>query len=147
MAISTDYRDNRRSAFQQYAVVSAFNACKLPPGISSKEAAPLGVAFVAASIALGVCLGVDFLSLESKSRGLDLLQIVRSLDRNSLPEDIRAECFDGIKVQERAKKGDWIAIWGGEIALRFAMISYLLRQAHRLVDVVRFNSPNLPDCE
>lgn len=147
MAISTDYRDNTRSAFQQYAVVSDFNACKLPRGISTKMAAPLGVAFVAASIALGVCLGVEFFSFEDKSGGIDLLDRLRSLARHSIPEDIREECFDGIRVQDRAKKGDWIVIWGGEIAHCFEIFSRLLKQAPRLVDAVRFSLLNLLDCE
>jgi NADPH:quinone reductase-like Zn-dependent oxidoreductase len=115
LGIATDYRDSRRSAFQQYAVVSDFNACKLPPNITTREAAPLGVAFVAAALALGVCLGLDFLSGGAGPRGPDLLQIVRLLTRESLPKDIRAECFDKLKEDERAKAGDWIVIWGGKI--------------------------------
>lgn len=114
LAISTDYRDNRKAAFQQYSVVSDFNACKLPPHLSAIEAAPLGVAFVAAALALGICLGVDFLGTDDRARGPDLLRAVRSLPREALPEDIRKECFDGIQENERAKAGDWIVIWGGE---------------------------------
>ncbi|CAG8955117.1 hypothetical protein HYFRA_00007132 [Hymenoscyphus fraxineus] len=116
MAISTDYRDSKRSAFQQYALVSDFNACKLPDGVNTIEAAPLGVAFVAASIALGVCLGVNFSSVDRGPCGIDLLQTVRSIPRDSLPPDIRTECFDGIRTQDRPKKGDWIAIWGASSA-------------------------------
>jgi hypothetical protein len=114
LGIATDYRDSRRSAFQQYAVVSDFNACKLPANISPKEAAPLGVAFVAAALALGVCLGIDFVPGSPRPRGPDLLQIVRSFAQESLPKDIRAECFDKLREDERAKPGDWIVIWGGE---------------------------------
>src|SRR3954464_13946480 len=99
MAVSTDYRDSRKAACQQYSVVSDFNACKLPDMISAKEAAPLGVAFVAASLALGICIGMDFLGGTGGPRGPDLLRAVRSLSRNALPEDIRTECFDGIKEE------------------------------------------------
>jgi NADPH:quinone reductase-like Zn-dependent oxidoreductase len=60
MAISTDYRDSRKAAYQQYAVVSDFNAYRIPPNITVTEVAPLGVAFVAAAVALGICLRVDF---------------------------------------------------------------------------------------
>lgn len=113
MAISTDYRDSRKSAYQQYAIASDFNTCKLPSSISTKEAASLGVAFVAASLALGICMGMDFLAVKKGLRGPDLLREVRALSRDSLPEDIRGECFDGIREDERAVEGDWIAIWGG----------------------------------
>lgn len=95
--------------------MSDFNACKLPSNITAKEAAPLGVAFVAAALALGVCLGVNFLVENDKLRGPDLLQTLRSLEPESLPKDIRAECFDKLKINERAKAGDWIVIWGGEL--------------------------------
>jgi hypothetical protein len=95
-------------------VVSDFNACRIPSNISTTEAAPLGVAFAAAALALGVCLGVDFVSTSGRPRGPDLLHTVRSLSRESLPTDIRAECFDGIRVEERPRPGDWIAIWGGK---------------------------------
>jgi NADPH:quinone reductase-like Zn-dependent oxidoreductase len=120
LGIATDYRDSRRSAFQQYAVVSDFNACRLPSNISTKEAAPLGVAFVAAALALGVCLGIDFVPQGSGPRGPDLLQMVRSFAPESLPKDIRAECFDKLNENERAKSGDWIVIWGGECACPYS---------------------------
>ena len=113
MAISTDYRDSRKAAYQQYSVVSDFNACRLPSILSAIEAAPLGVAFAAAALGLGICIGMDFMSLTGGPRGPDLLRTVRSLPRDALPADIRGECFDGISEDERAKAGDWIAIWGG----------------------------------
>lgn len=116
MAISTDYRDSRKAAYQQFAVVSDFNACRLPKKLSAQEAAPLGVAFVAAALALGICLGMDFLVTNEGPRGPDLLKIVRSLPREALPKDIHKECFDGIGENERAKPGDWIAVWGGSSA-------------------------------
>lgn len=114
MAISTDYRDNRKAAYQQYAVVSDFNACRLPDHIKSTDAAPLGVAFVAAALALGICMGMDFGRRTSGPRGPSLLRNVQSVDRDALPKDIQQECFDSIKESEGAKAGDWIAIWGGK---------------------------------
>lgn len=114
MAISTDYRDSRKSAYQQYAVVSDFNACKLPLNLTATEAAPLGVAFVAAALALGICIGMDFVAVNGGPRGPDLLGTLRSMSRDAIPQDIRTECFGGIRSEERAKEGDWIAIWGGE---------------------------------
>lgn len=120
MGISTDYRDSRKAAYQQYAVVSDFNACRLPRHLSAKNAAPLGVAFVAASLALGICLGMDFQDVKTGLRGPNILRAVRSIPREHLPQDIRPECFDKISESEAAKAGDWIAIWGGkEISARF----------------------------
>ncbi|EKD16923.1 uncharacterized protein L3040_006210 [Drepanopeziza brunnea f. sp. 'multigermtubi'] len=115
MAISTDYRDSRKSAYQQYAVVSDFNACRLPDHLGPTDAAPLGVAFVAAALALGICLGLDF-GRGNEPRGPNLLRTIQSLPREALPKDIQGECFDNIKESERAKAGDWIAIWGGSSA-------------------------------
>lgn len=112
MAISTDYRDSRKAAYQQYAVVSDFNACRLPDHLKSTDAAPLGVAFVAAALALGICMGMDF-GRGNGPRGPNILRTVQSLSRDALPKDIHKECFDSIKESEGAKSGDWIAIWGG----------------------------------
>jgi NADPH:quinone reductase-like Zn-dependent oxidoreductase len=117
MAVSTDYRDSRKSAYQQYAVAPDFNACKLPSNVSVKEAAPLGVAFVAAALGLGICMGMDFVVAKGGPRGPNLLHIIRALSRDAIPQDIRAECFDGIEQSEGAKSGDWIAIWGGKAHL------------------------------
>jgi NADPH:quinone reductase-like Zn-dependent oxidoreductase len=114
MAISTDYRDSRKAAYQQYSVVSDFNACKLPSNVTTREAAPLGVAFVAAALALGICMGLDFVSTSGGPRGPDLLRAIRSISREALPQDIREECFDKLREDERPEIGDWIAIWGGE---------------------------------
>ena len=83
--ISTDYRDSRKAAYQQYPVVSDFNARRFSENFSAKDAAPLGVAFVAAA------LGLDFLGGDGGSRGPDLLRIIKSLSRDSLPQDSRAE--------------------------------------------------------
>lgn len=69
------------------------------------------MAFVAASLALGVCMGVDFSDVAG---GPDLLRILKSMDPSSIPEDVRAESLSGIAEHERAKPGDWIAVWGGK---------------------------------
>ncbi|KAG9241658.1 hypothetical protein BJ878DRAFT_216717 [Calycina marina] len=116
LAISTDYRDNRKAAFQQYTVVSDFNACKLPSHVTASQAAPIGVAFVAAALALGICAGLDFLGTDDRARGPDLLRAVRALPRDAIAKDIQEECFEGVKEDERAKAGDWIVIWGGSSA-------------------------------
>lgn len=107
---STDYRDSRKAAFQQYAIASDFNVIRLPTNISADEGATVGVAYVAASLALGVCLGVDFSNVLS---GPDLFRVLRRIQKGELPSDVQAECHRGISEDERAKAGDWIAIWGG----------------------------------
>ncbi|KAF2023484.1 hypothetical protein EK21DRAFT_80806, partial [Setomelanomma holmii] len=110
MVPSTDYRDLRKAAFQEYTIASSFNTIRLPKGISVDSGSILGVAFVSAALALGVCMGSDFENIED---GPDLLGIVRNLDPESLPTDIRQECLHGIAESERAKAGDFIVIWGG----------------------------------
>ncbi|KAL7817292.1 GroES-like protein [Trichoderma gracile] len=110
LAISTDYRDLRKAAYQEYSVSSDFNVARIPPSISFQQAAGLGVAFSAAAITLGICMGVDFSSILD---GPDLLQLVRQVAPESIPEDVRAECLQGITDSERAVPGDWVAVWGG----------------------------------
>ncbi|TGJ82748.1 hypothetical protein E0Z10_g6011 [Xylaria hypoxylon] len=108
--ISTDYRDLRKAAFQEYVVASDFNVVKLPPTVTPHVGASIGVAFVAAALSLGVCMGLSFQNIAD---GPDLLKLVRKLDRNLLSEDIQSDCFDTLDITQRAGPGDWIAIWGG----------------------------------
>ncbi len=109
--ISTDYRDLRKAAYQEYVVAFDYNTVRLPPSISSEEGATLGVAFVAAALALGVCMGVDFSGVLD---GPDLFSLVRQVGPDVLPDDVRQECLNGILGHERATSGDWLAIWGGK---------------------------------
>ncbi|KAI5923601.1 quinone oxidoreductase [Camillea tinctor] len=133
IVISTDYRDLRKAAYQEYVVSSHFNVVKIPPSLSLRSGATIGVAFVATALALGISMGVDFSSV---ANGPDLLKLVKNVDRESLPEDIRAECLDNILPSERALPGDWVIIWGGSstsanIALQLARLAGL-----RVVTVV-----------
>ncbi|KAF2845153.1 GroES-like protein [Plenodomus tracheiphilus IPT5] len=107
---STDYRDLRKAAFQEYSIASAFNTIRLPTHISINSGSILGVAFVSAVLALGICMGISF---EDVERGPDLLSVVKKLEPERLPADIRQECLNGIAKSERAKQGDWLVIWGG----------------------------------
>ncbi|KAK8081183.1 hypothetical protein PG997_009001 [Apiospora hydei] len=118
ICISTDYRDLRKAAYQEYVVSSSFNTVRIPPSVPLQSAATLGVAFVAAALALGICMGVDF---SHTADGPDLLELVQKNASSSssssgcyqLPDDIRAECLEGLAPGERALPGDWVAIWGG----------------------------------
>lgn len=67
---------------------------------------------MAASLALGICMGVDFSDVLD---GPDLLRIVKEVDPESIPQDVRAESLNGIAEEERARRGDWLAIWGGKL--------------------------------
>ncbi|KAK0610146.1 chaperonin 10-like protein [Bombardia bombarda] len=110
LVISTDYRDLRKAAYQQYVVAFDYNTVRLPPTLSPEEGSTLGVAFVAAALALGVCMGVDFSSVLD---GPNLHSLLRKVAPELIPEDVRQECVDGIRDHERATTGDWLAIWGG----------------------------------
>lgn len=125
IVVSTDYRDCRKAAYQEYVVVTDFNAARLPPNIPAESGSAIGVAFVAAAISLGICAGLDF---SRCANGPDLLSIVRRLDPQQLPEDVRSECLDGINESERAKEGDWLAIWGGS-----STSAYMTNQIARLL--------------
>lgn len=87
---------------------------KIPPNLSTHRAASIGVAFVSAALSLGICLGVNFSETDKGPKGPHLLQILQEVDQGVIPQDVRAECYDGIKSAESPKVGDWLAIWGGE---------------------------------
>ncbi|KAH7034535.1 chaperonin 10-like protein [Microdochium trichocladiopsis] len=110
VVISTDYRDLRKASFQQYVIASDFNTLRLPENVDPRQGACVGVGFVAAALALGVSLGLDFSNVHD---GPDLLRLVRSLDAQRFAPDILHECLYGVEVSERAVAGDWIVIWGG----------------------------------
>lgn len=138
---STDYRDLRKAAYQEYLVTTDFNVARLPVELSVNTGAGIGVAFVAALLALGICLGVDYATITGASQGPDLLSLLLNLDRDGIPEDVREECFDAIRHEERPQKGDWLAIWGGKITA--AVIEpILMRQRHQTLDRWHSSLPN-----
>jgi NADPH:quinone reductase-like Zn-dependent oxidoreductase len=145
---STDYRDVRKAAYQEYVVTTDYNVARIPHGVDVKEGAALGVAFIAAAISLSISLGVDFTRLRDAPEGPDFQRIARSLDPRDVPEDIRDEIFGGISKSERPHPGEWIAIWGassmtGQIALQLAKfaglkvacVADLARNGHKLSDL------------
>lgn len=129
---STDYRDIRKAAFQEYVVSTEFNCARVPRNMPIQESAAVGVAYVAATISLGICLGVDF----SVAGGPDLLSLVRSSPPSPFPDDIREECMDGIALPDRPKKGDWIAIWGASTATGFVAAQLAKLAGLRVIGVV-----------
>ncbi|KAF2703622.1 GroES-like protein [Pleomassaria siparia CBS 279.74] len=122
---STDYRDLRRAAFQEYSIASSFNTIRLPTNTTPESGAILGVAFVAAVLALGICMGVSF---EGVLDGPDLLKIVQGIDAQRLPSDIRDECLNGIGSDDKAHKDDFLVIWGGS-----STCAFIMKQLARLV--------------
>ncbi|RJE18577.1 oxidoreductase, zinc-binding dehydrogenase family [Aspergillus sclerotialis] len=126
---STDYRDIRKAAFQEYAVTTYFNAARIPSTTSIHESASLGVAFVASVLGLGISFGLDFSHI-SPPPGPNLVKTISQLNINEIPVDIREECFSSSLDLERAKPGEWIAIWGastttGYITLQLSKLAGL----------------------
>ena len=111
---STDYRDIRKAAFQEYVISTEHNSARVPGDLPIQTSAAVGVAFVAAALALGVCCGVNFAGSSVSPSGPDLFRVVRQVAPNEFAADIRNEVLDGVKQPERAKPGDWLAIWGGQ---------------------------------
>ncbi|KAI5246179.1 GroES-like protein [Aureobasidium subglaciale] len=109
---STDYRDIRKSAFQEYAISTHQNVARIPRNIATTQGASIGVAYVAAALALGVSLGLKLPDL-SGEKGVDLWDTVRRLPSGALPADVEAECVSSIEDNERPQHGDYIAIYGG----------------------------------
>ncbi|OKO96443.1 hypothetical protein PENSUB_10618 [Penicillium subrubescens] len=129
---STDYRDIRKAAFQEYAIATDFNAARIPSSTSIHASASLGVAFVASVLALGVSFGLDF-SVLSKSPGPNLPRIIDQLEQNTIPADIQDECF--VSESERPKRGDWVAIWGAKLAgLRVICVADAARHGAKLLE-------------
>lgn len=96
---------------------------RIPRELKLEASAALGVAFVTAALALGICLGIDFGDvLDGMPTGPNLLRVTKSLQEEEVPQDVREECLGGIDLDERPMRGDWIAIWGGK-----SMISFRVR--------------------
>lgn len=129
---STDYRDIRKAAFQEYVVSTEFNCARVPRSMPIQQSAAVGVAYVAATISLGICLGVNFSAID----GPDLLSLIRTSPPSPFPEDIRQECLEGIALPDRPKKGDWIAIWGASTATGFVATQLAKLAGLRVVGIV-----------
>lgn len=137
----------RKAAFQEYAIANSHNISRLPCTISLAQGASLGVAYVAAVIALGVCLGLDYSRATGKSQGTDLWKLVQGLPSGSLPPDVVNECLNGIVDSERPRQGEWLAIWGGSstsalflsqlaqlAGMRVILVVDLAKHAVKLID-------------
>ncbi|KAL8710255.1 MAG: hypothetical protein Q9220_005187 [cf. Caloplaca sp. 1 TL-2023] len=137
---STDYRDVRKAAYQEYLVTTDFNVARLPASLSVNDGAAIGVAFVAALLSLGVSLGFAFDNVVNAPKGPGLLELLKGVDRDQIPEDVREEALNAIKADDRPKAGDWFAIWGassntGLIAVQLAKLTGL--RVIAVADVVR----------
>ncbi|KAM3509229.1 hypothetical protein MY11210_006412 [Beauveria gryllotalpidicola] len=124
IVISTDYRDARKAAYQEFVVAPSYNVVKLPRQLSPDQGAALGVAFVTSALALGSCFGLCFSAIMG---GPDLKAVIASVGEDRIPQDVRYEALRSIQDDERALEGDWVAIWGGS-----ATSAYLSIQLARL---------------
>lgn len=97
-------------------MTTSSNVARVPRTVQVKQAAALGVAFVAAAIALSICFGVDFSKITSTPTRADLLHLARGLDPKEIAADVRDEVYSGISASERPHPGDWIAVWGAGTA-------------------------------
>lgn len=122
LAVSTDYRDFRKAAFQEFAIVCCYNAIRIPPQVDKFRVASIGVAFVAAGLALSACLGISF-TKGKHNRSFNLLEIAQR-DIKQMPEDVLPEIQPGISPSSRPYPGEWILVYGG----KFDVCSVLLQR-------------------
>jgi NADPH:quinone reductase-like Zn-dependent oxidoreductase len=130
---STDYRDLRKAAYQQYSIASAFNTIRLPKSVSINSGSILGVAFVSAALALGVCMGINFDSVQG---GPNLLSILQSIEPDRLATDVRGECLGGIGSTECARAGNFLVIWGGSSTCAFVAKQLARLAGLKIISVV-----------
>ncbi|KAF1981106.1 GroES-like protein [Aulographum hederae CBS 113979] len=130
IAITTDYRDYRKAAFQEFAVAWQHNVCKVPSAIDPLSAASVGVAFIAASFALGISLGITFPSLAEEGQSLDMLSLARSQPIEHIPFNVRNEVLYSLDSGDRPSIGEWILIMdassvSGQVATQLSKLSGL----------------------
>lgn len=125
--MSTDYRDFRKAAFQEYAIVCCYNAIRVPSHVDPLRVASVGVAYVAAGLALGVCLGVTF--TKNHGRPFNLLDVARKYIAE-VPEDILPQIQAGIAPEARPSKGEWVLIYGGTYIVDFRKLR-VARDIHK----------------
>ncbi|KAH8124726.1 hypothetical protein FP744_10006499 [Trichoderma asperellum] len=128
LAVPTDYRDVRKSTFQEYTIVCCYNAIRIPKHVDPFKVASMGVAYVAAGLSLGVCLGVTF-TKGPKKREFSLLEIARRRPED-IPDDIIDEVFDALAPCYQAQPGEWLLVYGastmtGQIIIQLAKLGGL----------------------
>ncbi|OTA07369.1 hypothetical protein A9Z42_0082490 [Trichoderma parareesei] len=128
LAVSTDHRDLRKAAFQEYAIVSCYNAIRIPKHVEPFQVASMGVAYVTAGLALGVCLGLTF-NKGPKQKEFNLLENARMYPEN-VPDDIADEVFDAMAPCYQAQPGEWLLVSGastitGQIVIQLAKLGGL----------------------
>lgn len=111
LAVSTDYRDFRKSAFQEFAIVCCYNAIRIPHSVNPFRVASIGVAYVAAGLALGACLGTSFPRPRNK-RPFNLLDVSQRY-LEDVPDDIAPQIIQGLQPGSRASPGEWLLVYGG----------------------------------
>ncbi|KZF18923.1 oxidoreductase [Xylona heveae TC161] len=135
LAPSTDYRDIRKAAFQEFAVTTTYNAARVPKSVPIHDAASIGVAFVASALGLGLSLGLDFSQLPSSIRGPNLLNLLETVDPEEIPSDIREQCLASIKEPARPATGDWLVIWGASTTTGLATLQLAKLYGLRVIGI------------
>lgn len=109
---STQYRDYRTSAFQQFAVASEHCMASVPAGATVEQFAGIGVGAVTAALALASAFGIHI--------------------RNFAPRDLavgaEGEDAEYLAHEPSAVPGEWLLIWGassttGFFAAQFARLA------------------------
>lgn len=103
---STQYRDYRTSAFQQFAVASEHCMASVPAGATVEQFAGIGVGAVTAALALASAFGIHI--------------------RNFAPRDLavgaEGEDAEYLAHEPSAVPGEWLLIWGGASCPSFLWI-------------------------
>lgn len=115
---STNYRDYRTSAFQQYAVAHENCLGRIPKDLTYEQAASIGVGAVTAAIGLGICFRLQ-------------------LNGTSLRFE-QADIEEGHQIPSlRPEKGDWLLIWGGSSVTGLYAVQFAKMGGMRVIAVAR----------
>ncbi|RFU81694.1 hypothetical protein TARUN_479 [Trichoderma arundinaceum] len=100
----------------------------IPKHADPFKIASMGVAYVAAGLSLGVCLGLSFTKGPNK-REFNLLENARRYPED-VPDDIFDEVFDALAPCYQAQPGEWLLVYGastvaGQITIQLAKLGGL----------------------
>ncbi|KZT41733.1 oxidoreductase [Sistotremastrum suecicum HHB10207 ss-3] len=146
-APSTQYRDYRTSAFQQYAVLPEHCVAKVPSSTKLHNAAAIGVGAVTAALAIGSALGIEFegfsprkyaigadgeeLAWSSSVLSEDIGLLTDKLQHSAIAStDAKLHDENDFEPINSSPKEPWLLIWGGgtvsgHFAAQFARLAGL----------------------
>ncbi|GAA5871109.1 hypothetical protein JCM1840_007592 [Sporobolomyces johnsonii] len=115
---STDYRDYRRSAFQQYAVAAEHCLGLVPDVASFEDCAAIGVGATAAALAIASALAIPI-------RGFAPRQLVTGAEGE----------LDLAPPPRPIQSGEWLLIWGASCVSGFFAAQFARLAGMRVVAV------------